>query len=190
MLDHAHDAIIVHDFHDRKISFWNRGAESLYHWTSGEAIGRDIGELIFDDASKLDSANQHLARTGEWHGENQHLSKDGKSLIVSTRASLVRDLEGLPKSVLVINTDITDQKKMEAQFLRAQRVESIGTLASGVAHDLNNIIAPILMCAPLLREEVTAADREHLVHLIVGSAQRGANIVKQVLTFAHGGIAA
>ena len=91
-----------------------------------------------------------------------------------------------PKSILIINTDITEQKKIEEQFLRAQRLESIGTLASGVAHDLNNILVPILMAAPLLRGDMPAGERENLLAIVESSAERGASIVKQVLTFARG----
>jgi signal transduction histidine kinase len=91
-----------------------------------------------------------------------------------------------PKSILIINTDITEQKKIEGQFLRAQRLESIGTLASGVAHDLNNILVPILMAAPLLRGDMPGEEREKLLAIVESSAERGASIVKQVLTFARG----
>jgi nitrogen-specific signal transduction histidine kinase/ActR/RegA family two-component response regulator len=92
----------------------------------------------------------------------------------------------VPKSILIINTDITEQKKIEKQFLRAQRLESIGTLASGVAHDLNNILAPILMGAAVLRRTDLPANDEVILSTIETCAQRGADIVKQVLTFARG----
>ena len=106
--------------------------------------------------------------------------------MVRSRWTLVRDELGVPKSILIINTDITEQKKIEEQFLRAQRLESIGTLASGVAHDLNNILVPILMAAPLLRDDMPEAEREKLLAIVQSSAERGASIVKQVLTFARG----
>ena len=88
--------------------------------------------------------------------------------------------------MLSINTDITEQKDLEARFLRAQRMESIGTLASGVAHDLNNILSPIMMSVPMLRRDLTAELREGIIATIEMSAERGAQIVKQVLTFGRG----
>ena len=106
--------------------------------------------------------------------------------MVRSRWTLVRDELAEAKSILIINTDITEQKKIEEQFLRAQRLESIGILASGVAHDLNNILVPILMTAPLLRTDMEAEDREKLLSIVQTSAERGASIVKQVLTFARG----
>jgi two-component system, cell cycle sensor histidine kinase and response regulator CckA len=106
--------------------------------------------------------------------------------MVRSRWTLVRDEMGRPKSILIINTDVTEQKRVEEQFLRAQRLESIGTLASGVAHDLNNILVPILMAAPLLRGDLPKEEREKFLTIVESSAERGASIVKQVLTFARG----
>jgi PAS domain S-box-containing protein len=186
ILDHAREAIIVRDIHSSRITYWNQGAQRLYGWTAAEAEGNDLRELIFADPDPWDLVTAPLLETGEWHGELKQFSKAGDSLIVSTHITLVRDSKGLPKSALVINFDITAQKKLEEQFLRAQRMESIGTLASGVAHDLNNILAPILMSAPLLRGDLPPDLRERIVTTIEASAQRGADIVKQVLTFARG----
>ena len=186
MLDLAHEAIIVRDIETRRISFWNHGAERLYGWTASEAEGRDIGELIFVDPSAPDTVNALLLEAGEWRGELQHVSKDGKKLTVSGNSTLMRDGNGNPKSVLAINIDITERKILEAQVLRAQRMESIGTLASGVAHDLNNILSPILMSVPILRREISPEKRDAIITTIEMSATRGAQIVKQVLTFGRG----
>jgi PAS domain S-box-containing protein len=186
MLDRAHEAIVVYGIHTRRITFWNRGAVRLYGWTADEAVGRDVGELIFSDASAPDAVTAHLLKAGEWRGEHNQVSKTGKKSIVSSSASLVNDANGEPKLALVINIDITEQKEFEARFLRAQRMESIGTLASGVAHDLNNILTPIMMSAPLLRRDLAQEKREHIISSIETCAGRGAQIIKQVLTFGRG----
>jgi PAS domain S-box-containing protein len=186
MLDRARDAILVRGFHDRKISFWSKGAETLYGWTAAEAIGSDVGELIVEDRDTPDEIGRQLLKSDEWRGETRHKTKDGKKLIVNTRATLVRDAAGHPKSVLAINTDMTEQKALEAQFLRAQRMESIGTLAGGIAHDLNNILSPIMMSVAVLRMKLTDEQREGVISTIEMSAERGAQIVKQVLTFGRG----
>ena len=185
LLDIAHDAIMVRDMNDI-ITFWNRGAESIYGWASDEAIGRSAIDLLYSDSSKAHLAKIRALEAGEWSGELYHLRRDGKKVIVSSRWTLLRNSHGNPMSILVINSDITDHKKLEEQFLRAQRLESIGTLASGVAHDLNNILAPILMSAPMLRDDMPRELRERIVSNIELSAQRGADIVRQVLTFARG----
>jgi PAS domain S-box-containing protein len=186
MLDLAHDAIIVRGFRERTISFWNKGATHLYGWSSTEATGRNVGELLFTDLGKLDEIEATLLQTGEWRGESDQVSRGGKKLTVSTRATLVRDSRNEPSAVLTINTDITGQKELEARLLRAQRMESIGTLASGVAHDLNNILAPIMMSASVLRRDLTTEQREGIIAAIEMSAERGAQIVNQVLTFGRG----
>lgn len=82
--------------------------------------------------------------------------------------------------------DITERRLLESQFLRAQRMEAIGALAAGVAHDLNNILAPILMSSPLLREARPGAEDAVLVDTIEQCARRGADIVRQLLTYARG----
>jgi PAS domain S-box-containing protein len=186
MLDRAHEAIIVRDLHTRRITFWNQGAERLYGWTAAEAEGIEIGDLIFADPDAPMALTEQLLQTGEWHGEHQHVSKAGKKLTVSSHVTLICDADDTPKSVLVINIDVTEQKALEARFLRAQRMESIGTLASGVAHDLNNILSPIMMSVPLLRRNISAAQRERTIAIIETSAERGAQIVRQVLTFGSG----
>jgi PAS domain S-box-containing protein len=186
IIDRAHDAIIVRDFETKRVTFWNTGAERLYGWTAEEAIGRSIGELIFADPAEVEPLTKILISTGEFRGELRQITKDKKELIVEGRATLVRDAKGEPHAVLIINTDVTEHKKLETQLLRAQRLESIGTLASGVAHDLNNILAPILMGAAVLRRTEMPPDDEAILSTIEICAQRGADIVKQVLTFARG----
>jgi PAS domain S-box-containing protein len=186
MLDRAHDAIIVRNFDDRRIIFWNSGAERLYGWRSNEAIGQPVDELILAKSEELGPIATTLLSTGEFRGELKEITKDKRELIVEVWSTLVCNNDGTPRSVLSIHNDITEQKKLEAQLLRAQRLESIGTLASGVAHDLNNILTPILMCSQALRSELGEEDRQSALTLIEDSAQRGAGIVKQVLTFARG----
>ncbi|WP_414574733.1 CBS domain-containing protein [Anabaena sp. CCY 9402-a] len=104
------------------------------------------------------------------------------------RWTLVRDELGKPQSILVVNTDITEKKQLEQQFYRAQRLESVGTLASGIAHDLNNVFAPIMMIAQLLPSRCKNVDArtQELFQTLENSSQRGANLVKQILTFARG----
>src|SRR4029078_2832265 len=123
---------------------------------------------------------------GEWEGELRQVTRDGKDIVVESRWTLVRDDRGEPKSVLVINTDVTDKTKVEAQFLRAQRMESIGTLASGIAHDFNNLLAPITMSIQLLRGKMPDEDCQRWIGMLEASAERGAGLVKQVLSFARG----
>ncbi len=183
MLNRASDAIIVRNLEDR-ILFWNQGAERLYGWTASEALGRCTVDLYVEEVDG--DAEEELLTRGEWSGQLKHRSHDGRKIVVNSRSTLVCNEQGKPTSVLVINTDMTETKKLESQFLRAQRLESIGTLASGIAHDLNNILSPILMSVDILRGEIKNPESLKVLSIIEGSAERGAGIVKQVLTFARG----
>ena len=185
MLDRAHDAIIVRNFDDRRIVFWNSGAERLYGWNASEAIGQPIS-MILTDAEEIEPISETLLSTGEFNGQLKEITKDGRELIVDVSSTLMRNGDGSPRSVLSINHDITEQTKLKMQLLRSQRLESIGTVASGVAHDLNNILTPILICSEVLRTNASAENADSAISLIEESARRGAVIVKQVLTFARG----
>jgi len=185
LLDAAHEAIFVKDLDDQ-IIYWNKGAECMYGWKAEEAMGQKSADLLYQDADVINEAYQALMSKGEWQGEMVKLTKDGRKLNVDVRWTLVRNTHGEPKSILAINVDVTEKKKIEAQFLRAQRMESIGTLAGGIAHDLNNVLAPILMSADMLKELVEDKEALGILDTVQSSAQRGAELVKQVLTFARG----
>jgi PAS domain S-box-containing protein len=186
LLDQSHEAIVVRDL-DNRIRYWGRGAERLYGWTAEEAVGRPIGELTYRESlSQLAEATGIVIEKGAWNGELRHITKYGREVIVEGHWTLVRDAEGNPKTILTINTDITEKKKFESQFLRAQRLESIGTLASGIAHDLNNILSPILMGAQMLQMRLQDEANQRLLGVMLTNAERGAEMIKQILSFAKG----
>ncbi|MBE9205350.1 response regulator [Nostoc sp. LEGE 06077] len=188
LLDITTDAICVRDL-ENKILFWNKGAENLYGWQASEAWGKNASELLFDESSpEFEAAWLNVVRKGKWQGELTKRTKTHKQVLVASRWSLVRDSQGRPQSILTVDTDITEKKHLEAQLFRAQRMESIGTLASGIAHDLNNILTPILAGAQLLPLKFPDADErtQHLLEILEINAKRGADLVKQVLSFARG----
>jgi two-component system cell cycle sensor histidine kinase/response regulator CckA len=185
LLNKARDAIMVMDTNGG-ITFWNAGAERIYGWGAEEVLqGMNAASFWkFDEQKHQDALRQTIQRE-EWHGELTQSTKDGRTIFVESRWSLIRDSENKPKSILIINTDITERKKLEAQFFRAQRLESIGTLAGGIAHDLNNVLTPILVSLKLLREMKGETPAE-VLDTLEASAHRGASIVQQVLSFARG----
>jgi two-component system, cell cycle sensor histidine kinase and response regulator CckA len=186
LLDQAQDAILVRDL-DHNILFWNKGAEKIYGWPAEEVIGKNAEELLFKDRSaQFDAARPAIIQNGEWKGEMPQVRRDGAEIIVESRWTLVRDEQGNPKSILVINTEITEKKRMESQFLRAQRMESIGTLAGGIAHDLNNVLSPILMAIDMLQLRSSDEASRKWFEVLRSNAERGGNMVRQVLSFARG----
>ena len=185
LLDIAQDAIIVKDLEERVV-YWNKGAERLYGWSQAEVIGQNSAELLRHDERLSGEALEAVRETGSWFGELQQSTRDGRALTLESRWSLVRDEQGSPKSILIINTDVTEKKRLEQQFIRSQRLESIGTLASGIAHDLNNVLAPITMSLPLLKDQLAGKTSQDILELLRVSAKRGEGIVKQILSFVRG----
>lgn len=186
LLEVATDAIFVQD-QENRILYWNKGAERLYGWQVDDAYAQNACELLYEEpALQIQPVQTALATKGEWQGELEQVTRDGKKIIVYSRWTQMRDSENKPKSILVVNSDITEKKKLEDQFLRTQRLESLGTLAGGIAHDLNNVLAPILMSLQLLELKYPEEKNQRLLNILEISAKRGAALVKQVLSFARG----
>lgn len=186
VITQARDAVIITDL-EGKITFWNRGAERLYGWDSEEAVGRK-GEDLFNPRTieQIKPIRAELLIKGSWSGELLLHNRHNDPLFVDASMSLVFDEAGKPKARLTIATDITEKKNLEEQFLRAQRMDNLGLLAAGISHDLNNILAPILMIGPLLRSRLFDSGDHKLVDTLEQSAQRGADMVHQILSFARG----
>jgi PAS domain S-box-containing protein len=185
LLDSANDAIVVQDLAGA-VTFWNRGAERVYGRPAAEALGRSFAQLTDPRGDAFDQAQAAVAEGGDWVGELTHDLGQGREVVVSTRWTSVSDEAGRPRAILSIGTDVTERKKLEAQFLRAQRMDTIGTLAGGIAHDLNNMLTPILLSVELLRGAQLDAEAREGLDTIEAAAQRGAAMVGQVLHFARG----
>ena len=186
LLDKARDAILLARL-DQRIVYWNEGATRLYGWSPEEAKNARVEDLLFEEkprgwASILQAVSEH----GEWIGELHQRTKDGRKVITQCCQTLVRDGSGKPTAILYINSDLTEQKKIEAQFLRTQRMESIGALAGGIAHDLNNVLGPIMMAVDVIQADPKNESNGGLLELIGTSAKRGSELVKQILTCARG----
>jgi PAS domain S-box-containing protein len=184
VLDQANDGIIVRDL-DHRIIYCNASAAHSVGLTPADVVGHTAKELG-GFPPQYDEACEHVLRHGDWHGELTIKHRNGSSLVAECRWTLLRDDAGRPKAVLAFYIDITEKKRLEAQYLRAQRMESIGMLAGGIAHDLNNVLAPIVMATQLLKLRHVDANSLKLLDTVETSAQRGAELVRQVLTFARG----
>ncbi|MDQ3032147.1 MAG: PAS domain S-box protein [Myxococcota bacterium] len=186
LLDEARDAIVVRDL-DLHLTYANASAARLYGLNESDGGSRGAVEHLYRDPSAVELARRTTLEHGGWDGELELARVAGRTTLVASHWSLVRDKAGSPRAVLIISTDITEKKRMEAQFIRAQRTESLGTLAGGIAHDLNNILTPILASIDLLIDDVEGNNEalETLDTLRI-CARRGADLVKQVLSFARG----
>jgi PAS domain S-box-containing protein len=186
LLDIASDAIYVCDL-EQRILYWNQGAERLYGWTAIEAIGQSATALLREPEPQIPAMMQTLLAQGAWQGEINRLTQAGQAIVVDVRWTLVQQ-HGVAQSILNVDTDITQKKQLETQFLRAQRLESLGTLASGIAHDLNNILTPMIGIVQLLPVKIPNLDppTQRLLQILSDSSRRGADLVKQILSFTRG----
>lgn len=185
MLDIVPDAILLQEL-DGKILFWNKGAEKMYGWTAEEVVGHPWTEVLPDDnPSDIAERLDHLFHYGKWSGDRVHRTKNKETLLIESRWELIKN-ESAHQTVLVTNRDITEKRSLEKQLFRAQRLESIGTLASGIAHDLNNILTPVVLGLEIIKirskDEAIAAR----IDALTTNIQRGSGLIRQVLTFARG----
>ncbi|MEN9575295.1 MAG: hypothetical protein RL514_3150 [Verrucomicrobiota bacterium] len=127
-----------------------------------------------------------ILRGEVWRGEIINRRKDASLFTEEAIITPVKDEHGAITHFIAIKQDITEKKLLEAKFLRAQRLEGLGALAGGVAHDLNNVLAPILMASDLLRSLSTDPQTQKLLEMIQTNSQRGAGMIRQILAFARG----
>lgn len=186
ILARIRDAVHVRDLEGRVV-FWNEGAEKLYGWTAQQALGKHAFELLKSSDNAADAViREQVNLLGAWHGERRVTTRDNRELLVESRRSLIVDDNLRPVSQLIIDIDVTQDRLRQQLERRSQRLESIGTLASGIAHDLNNVLTPITMGAKLLKRSSSDGQRNEIVNSITSSAERGAGMIRQLLAFAGG----
>jgi two-component system cell cycle sensor histidine kinase/response regulator CckA len=185
LLDLANDSIIVRDLEDR-ITYWNQGAERLFGWTESDALGRFEYELLQTVFTRSAEEIRHaFVRDGHWEGELVQKKRDGSIITVESRWTLQRNTDGSPHATLEISNDVTQRRRLEAQFLQAQKMESVGRLASGVAHDFNNLLTVIIGRSYLLMSRVDDDRMRKDLDLVQKTAERAAVLTRQLLAFSR-----
>ncbi len=163
LLDQSQDAILVRDLDDR-IVYWNKSAELLYGWKSEEVIGKTAAEVLFQQIpAGYVEAQKILFDRGDWRGELNQITKDGRELMVESRWTLVRDEQGKPIHKLIVNTDVSESKRLQAELQRAAQLSFVGELAAGLAHEVKNPLAGIQGAVDILIRRRDAADPEREV---------------------------
>ena len=190
IIDSSEDAIIGKGL-DGIITSWNKGAERVYGYTPEEVVGKHISILAPSDRpDEIPEILKKIAR-GESveHYESVRVTKDGQPLNVSISVSPLRDAKGEVVGASAIARDITAQRKAEGQLHQSQKMEAIGRLAGGVAHDFNNILAIISACTEFLRDRIDrAAESSQYVENIQKSIERGSSLTRQLLTFSRSSV--
>jgi PAS domain S-box-containing protein len=187
LLDLAQDGIFATNAAGT-IEIWNSGAERMYGWMREEAIGRNPHELLRTESPvQLDEIKQIVFSKGEWEGELRHFTRSGKQLIVSTRWVL-RTRHGAPAGWLEIVRDVTERKQIEERLRQADKLESLGVLASGIAHDFNNLLTGVLGNISLTMDLVEPGSPGYgLLSNAVQATERAAMLTKQILAYAGKG---
>jgi PAS domain S-box-containing protein len=172
--------------------WWNDGFLATFGFEKGEltpSVNSWITRIHPDDRTRVvDSMHQAIAAGGEtWCGDYRFQRKDGVYVCVQDRGFILRNAAGQGIRMVGGIRDLTAQKKMESQYLRALRMESIGTLAGGISHDLNNVLTPIMLAIEVLKlDSHNDARRLKILDTIEVNSRRGADLVRQVLSFARG----
>lgn len=191
LLEIATDGIFVRNF-QAQILFWNQGAEKMYGWERQEVAGKNPKDIFYDSTSHEQEIIplRTVVKSGSWQGELHKRTQSNQLIIVQSRWTLMLDDDGQPKSILTVDTDITEKKQLEEQFFRAQKLESISTLAGGIAHNINNNLTPILGYTQLLKSK-SPLDKDNclqMLTIIEDNAKKGASLVRQLLSFANKGV--
>jgi PAS domain S-box-containing protein len=196
LLDLTHDTVILRD-RDNVIRYWNRAASDTYGFTAEEAIGRTADTLLKTRYPEpLDSVWDEVTRHGRWEGELVHTRRDGTEMIVASRWAVQRGADGEIESILETNNDITerrraedDRRRLEASLLQAQKLEAMGTLAGGVAHDFNNILGAVLGYGELAQNAAPPGSAlRRYVDSMMSAGQRAKSLVERILAFSRSGV--
>ena len=182
MVDSSNDAIIGMDT-AYSVTSWNKGAEKIFGYTGEEMIGSPITQLLSPELMAREPEIRELVRQ---EGELQHLEstvtrKDGQTVFVSTSISLVKDASGQTAGITCISRDVTAQKAMQVQIIRAQRLESLGTLAAGIAHQFNNINTAAKGYLDFVaRDQSLAASTRSYIREALKAVQRAVDITERL----------
>ncbi len=186
IVDSSQDAIIAKDL-GGIITNWNKGAEQVYGYTAAEAIGKPI--TILAPGERRDETMTILARirTGERVEpfETVRVRKDGQRLSVSLSVSPIQSANGDIVGASIIARDVTGQRRAEDMLRQAQKMEAVGRLAGGVAHDFNNILGIVIACCELMRARVSDSSVGQYLDNIQEASKRGSSLTRQLLAFSR-----
>jgi PAS domain S-box-containing protein len=172
---------------DGVVRMWSPAAERILGWTAAEAVGQPAPFVPAAEQDRFQALCQHVLAGETLQGlELLHHRKQGGAADFFLSAAPLHDAQNQVTGIMAVLLDITEKRQLEAQYLRAQRLDSVGKLAGGVAHDLNNILAPIMMAISLVREAPDSPEAKALLDTMESSVKRGASIIQQLLSFSRG----
>jgi PAS domain S-box-containing protein len=204
LLNLTHDAIFVRDMNGTA-KYWNRGAEELYGWPAEQAVGNVMLELLKTIFQvPLEQIEEEVIEAGRWEGELVQTKKDGSQIVVASRWSLQRDESSAPVAILIINNDITERKRAEAEarendrryrdmqmaLAHANRVATMGRLTASIAHEVNQPLAAVVAnaeaCLRWLDRGTPDLDGvRRSVEWIIDDANRASEVIRRIRALAN-----
>jgi two-component system, cell cycle sensor histidine kinase and response regulator CckA len=187
LLDQTQDAIVVID-PKGNVLYWNSGAEQTYGWKSGEVLARPLNDVLYGrvDAKSYESPMEDIRQFGEWSGEQFHKCKDGKEILVESRWKIIDTKPSGGRRIMIVDSDITEKRKLQQISLRAQKAESMAVLTAGIAHDLQNILAPVSVSIHLLKDRLKDKYSLKILDAVEEPIQNGVALVRNILTYGKG----
>ncbi len=172
---------------DGRITYWSYGSARLYGWSAAEAIGRVSHELLHTQfPTTVEAINAALEEKGQWEGELTQTTKDGRTIYVAAYWVLHRSDQGAPRTVIEVNSDATARRQAEQRIRQSERMEVVGQLAGGVAHEANNQMTVVMGAADFLLRRSDLADTVRRdLEQIRGAAERTAAVTAQLLAFSR-----
>jgi PAS domain S-box-containing protein len=167
------------------VSFWNRAAESIYGWTAAEVIGKAPAYASVDGPATLEPIFDRVGRGETVEVERTRKRKDGREIDIRLVIAPLFDEAGRFRGTVGISQDVTEQKRLEAELLQAQKMETIGRLAGGIAHDFNNILTAILGYTDLATRLTSDDEQARALGIVKAAAERAAGLTQQLLAFSR-----
>ncbi len=187
LLNETQDAIIVLD-EQGNIVLWNSSAEIIYGILRESVLGKSLKTILFDNgnAEEYDQVWTDVSEYKEWYGNLRQNKADRTVILTESHWKKISSKATGRDIILIINTDISEKKKIEEMYLRSQKMETLALLTSSIAHDLQNILVPISISVELLREEIKQHKNIKVLNAVAERANNGVELLKKILTIGKG----
>ena len=168
------------------VTQWSLGAERFYGFKAAEVLGKKLPARLAMPPGVFETTLRSVLQDGEWSGETRIISATGENTELLMRWVLLHGGDETPEAILVLSEDAAELRELKEDRLRAHRHECVGTLAGGIAHDLNNVLQPVSMFLDLLRHRLPDTESREMLDAVEANLRRATELVRQILSFSSG----